>query len=193
MSNWTETFPNSTGQIQPISLFLGNMPLADNNWTMFGGGTPPPQNTEIPVGGGGLSRVTAVADNVLANWGRAQSRFDSGVLRFRVGRRNSSDASSARYGVHFQTDQGDGQVGSNSGFIVVVQSSDGSVKLGTVNGTSITYLFVMPTPPTVAKDEYVEVVWGPRGITGESKSTCTSMTRTCRTAPCSSTTLPARF
>lgn len=165
MSAWTETFPNATANTQTISFFNGNMPLADNNWTMFG--IDVASSTTIPAGGGGLTRIEAVADNRLANWGREQSRFDSGTLRFKVGRRNTGDPTSARYGVHFQTNQGDGKIGSNSGFIVIVQSSDGSVKLGSVNGTQITYL--LTTTPPIAKNEYVEVVWGPRGITGELK------------------------
>lgn len=166
MAVWTETFPNATGSPAAIDdVNVSNLPVADQKWTQIG---PAGNDTLIPTGGGGLSRIEPITGNWLPIWGRTKTRFDSGTLRFKVGRRNTGDSTTARYGVHFQTDQGDGMAGSNTGYIVVVQSSDGTVRLGTVSGTSITYLFVTPLP-TVAKDEYIEVVWGPRGITGESK------------------------
>lgn len=167
MASWSESFPNSGGSPVAISAvdMSSGLPIADQKWVQVG---PAGNDTQIPSGGGGLSQIEPITGNWLPVWGRTKTRFDSGTIRFKVGRRNSGDATSARYGVHFQTDQGDETAGSNTGYIVVVQSSDGTVRLGTVAGTSITYLFVSPLP-TVAKNEYVEVVWGPRGITGESK------------------------
>ncbi len=89
MASWTEVFPNSTGAPVKVDAVDGSgMPVADNTWALIGAATG---DTEIPIGGGGLSTITPVADNRLAVWGRDQTYFDSGTLRFRVGRRNTSD------------------------------------------------------------------------------------------------------
>lgn len=165
MASWTESFPGNGSTEEFISV----AGVTEQTWVEAGILDTDANHTKIAAAGN-VKSLTPLNSNGFAVFGRVLSEFDSGRMQFTVGRVQSAGGQGNWfYGVIFNVQRNALGTNDASGYAVFVRATTGRLFLEkkAAAGGLTTLRGGTGDEVTVAVGDEVEVIWGPRGITGK--------------------------